>query len=47
MKAKNPVFVIYVEVIIYLLLYNLHNCTFNKRGNIEAVVSGFYLEMLT
>ena len=30
MDAKIPVFVIYVEVIIYLLLYNLHDCTFNK-----------------
>ena len=26
---KIPVFVICVEVIIYLLLYNLHDCTFN------------------
>ena len=46
MKAKNSVFVIFVEAIIYLLLHNLHNCTFNKRGNIEAVVPEFCLEML-
>ena len=30
MNAKISVFVIYVESIIYLSLYNLHNCTFNK-----------------
>ena len=30
MNAKISVFVICVEVIIYLLLYNLHDCTFNK-----------------
>ena len=29
MNAKISVFVIYVETIIYLLLYNLHDCTFN------------------
>ena len=29
MNAKISVFVIYVEVIIYLLLYNLHDCAFN------------------
>ena len=29
MNAKIPVFVICVEVIICLLLYNLHDCTFN------------------
>ena len=28
MKAKILVFVICVKAIIYLLLYNLHNCTF-------------------
>ena len=30
MNAKISVFVIYVEVIIYLLFYNLHECTFNS-----------------
>ena len=29
MNAKISVFVICVEAIIYLLLYNLHDCTFN------------------
>ena len=28
MNAKIPVFVICIEAIIYLLLYNLHDCTF-------------------
>ena len=30
MNAKIPVFVICVETILYLLLYNLHDCTFEK-----------------
>ena len=29
MNAKISVFVIYIKAIIYLLLYNLHDCTFN------------------
>ena len=29
MSAKVLVFVICIEAIIYLLLYNLHDCTFN------------------
>ena len=29
MNAKILVFVICIEAIIYLLLYNLHDCTFN------------------
>ena len=29
MSAKIPVFVICVEAIIYLLLYNIYDCTFN------------------
>ena len=29
MEAKISVFVICVEVIMYLLLHNLHDCTFN------------------
>ena len=28
MNAKMSTFVIYVEAIIYLLLYDLHDCTF-------------------
>ena len=30
MNAKISVLVIYVEAIIYLLLYNLHDCTFKR-----------------
>ena len=30
MNAKISVFVICVEATIYLLLYNLHDCTFNS-----------------
>ena len=37
MNAKISVFVICVEVIIYLLLYNLHDCTFNPFMT-EAVI---------
>ena len=31
MNAKISVFVIFVKAIIYLLLYNLHDCTFNDH----------------
>ena len=31
MNAKISVFVICVEAIIYWLLYNLYDCTFNKK----------------
>ena len=39
MNAKVSVFVICVRAIIYLLLYNLHNCTFNpnKAGLFESI----------
>ena len=30
-NAKMSVFVICVETIIYLLLYNLHDCTFKEK----------------
>ena len=30
MNVEISVFVICIEAIIYLLLYNLHDCTFNK-----------------
>ena len=33
MNAKIFLFVIYVEVIIYLLLCNLHDCTFKAAIN--------------
>ena len=41
MDAKISVFVIYVEAIIYLLLYNLHDCIFkgcflNSSSNAHA-----------
>ena len=32
MSAKIPVFVICVDAIIYLLLCNLHDFTFNKKN---------------
>ena len=35
MNVKVSVLVIYVETIIYLLLYNLHDCAF--KNNIENV----------
>ena len=31
MNANLSVFVIYVEAIIYFLLYNLHDCTFKQE----------------
>ena len=31
MNGKISVFAICIEAIIYLLLYNLHDCTFKKR----------------
>ena len=36
MNAKISVLVICVEAIIYLLLYNLHDCTFNTLVLITA-----------
>ena len=38
MNAKISVFVICVEAIIYLLLYNLHDCTF--KGGMNAYDQG-------
>ena len=40
MNTKMSVFVIFVEAIIYLLLYNLHDCTF--KGNSKISVIKFY-----
>ena len=37
MNAKVSVFVICVEAIVCLLLYNLHDCTFN----FEHVITGW------
>ena len=30
MNVEISVYVVCIEAIIYLLLYNLHDCTFNK-----------------
>ena len=38
MIMKISVFVICVEAIIYLLLYNLHNRTFNDNLNIKGIL---------
>ena len=38
MNAKISVFVICVEAIIYLLLHNLHDCTFNNTSAAGAAV---------
>ena len=35
MNAKTSVLVICIEAIIYLSLYNLHDCTFNKKSFIK------------
>ena len=40
MNAKISVFVICVETIIYLLLHNLHDCTFKKTMKIIDAESG-------
>ena len=39
MKAKISVFVIRVETIIYLLLYNLHDCNFKQLRNTRLVIT--------
>ena len=38
MKVKISVLVICVKTIIYLLLYNLHDCSFNFVNGIESAV---------
>ena len=38
MKAKNAVFFICVETIMYLLLFNLHDRTFNIYENVLAIL---------
>ena len=45
MNAKISVFVICVEAIIYLLLYNLHDCTF-KGSSTERLYQELGLESL-
>ena len=41
MNVKISVFVTCVEAIIYLLLYNLHNCTFKMQ-----IIFGIKIEIL-
>ena len=36
MNAKISVFVICIEAIMHLVLYNLHDCTFNNFSYIES-----------
>ena len=42
MNAKISVFVTCVEVIIHMLLYNLHDCTFNTSNftTIPTIATG-------
>ena len=46
MNVKILVFIISVEAIIYLLLYNLHVCTFNGKLHFCAAYA-LFLEMTT
>ena len=36
MKKTSSEFLIYVDTIMYLLLYNLHDCTFNYKSIIHS-----------
>ena len=42
MNAKNLVLVNCVKAIIYLLLYNLHDCTFKNNRNLEKKKKKLY-----
>ena len=44
MYAKNSVFVICVKGIIYFLLYNLHDCTFNNELVAASSIGLCYLK---
>ena len=44
MNAKISVFVICVEVITYLLLGNLHDCTFNKKHSVGSFLLKWFVE---
>ena len=46
MNAKISVFVIYVEANIYLLSYNLHDCTFNILDTEHLVIVDVYADDL-
>ena len=41
MNAKISVLVICVKAIIYLLLYNLHSCTFKKQTQVQVLSCEF------
>ena len=43
MNAKISVFVVCFEAITYLLLYNLHDCTFEKRFGIWLLLTLYFL----
>ena len=48
MNAKTSVFVICVEAIMYLLLYNLYDCAFEKRkGNCDKVYAKIQCKDIT
>ena len=42
MNTKNLVLVNCVKAIIYLLLYNLHDCTFKNNRNLEKKTKKLY-----
>ena len=45
MNAKISVIIICVEAIIYLLLYNLHDCTFKSETNETFEKKQLYTEL--
>ena len=45
MNMKISMFVICVEVIMYLLLYNLHDYTFNGHLSEASVIDSKYIKM--
>ena len=50
MNTKISVFVVYVKAIIYLLLYNLHDCAFNisvKDDNLKGFCDNYGPKTLT
>ena len=47
MNAKISVFVICVEAIIYVLLYNLHHCTFKKINRGQSPETLWELRLFT
>ena len=45
MNAKISVIIICVEAVIYLLLYNLHDCTFKSETNEKKKKKQLYTEL--